>query len=154
QWAQLAALWEAMYPRTRLDPERQRLFAALEETLPQFVSDLVGHRPPTLRGHSLAEVMPLAERQPRELARLHRAWQHDRPALRNAAPSLAFAVLGQARALNELTPEDEGRIVGNLLTYWALRSTLDITELCAATQTERTALAAARTSQRSLVTAT
>jgi hypothetical protein len=41
QWRRLAALWESMYPRTRLDPERQRLFVALEETPSQFVPFLV-----------------------------------------------------------------------------------------------------------------
>ena len=81
--------------------------------------------------------MPLTERNPSRLAELHRAWLRDRPALREAPPSLAFAVLGQGRALGELSPERESRVVGNLLTYWALRSTLDITEVCAVSQTSR-----------------
>jgi len=137
QWRKLSALWEAMYPLAGLDAERSRLFAALRSTMPEFVRLLVTHRPSALRGRTLAEVMPLAERTPRRLAELHRLWRHDRTALREAPPSLAFAALGQGRAIGELDPEQESRTVGNLLTFWALRSTLDITEVCAVSQTAR-----------------
>src|SRR5262249_56144985 len=46
--------------------------------------------------------------------------------MRAASPTLAFAVLGQARASGLVTPEKENRLLGNLITYWALRSTLDV----------------------------
>jgi hypothetical protein len=134
QWRRLAAVWEAMYPPAKLDAERRALFAALGATMPEFVALLASHRPASLRGRTLAEVMPLGERPPERLGELYHAWRHDQAALRDAPPSLAFAVLGQGRSLGELSPEKEGRIVGNLLTYWALRSTLDITELCAVSQ--------------------
>jgi hypothetical protein len=71
--------------------------------------------------------------------------------MRHAPPPLAFAVLGQAQALNELSPAHESRIVGNVLTYWAPRSTLDITKLGALSQTAPTPLP---TPELSLVTAT
>jgi hypothetical protein len=132
QWRGLSALWEALYPRTRLDERRRTLLAGLEATIPRLVELLVEHRPPTLRGRSLGEVMPLAERQPAQLAAYHDAWRGQHEHLREASPSLAFAVLGQARMRGQLTAEDESRTVSNLLTYWALRSTLDIAELCAA----------------------
>jgi hypothetical protein len=45
--------------------------------------------------------------------------------MRNASPSLAFAALGQARASGLITPEEESRKLGELITYWALKSTLD-----------------------------
>ena len=48
-----------------------------------------------------------------------------------AAPTLVFAVLGQARASGRLSPEDESELLGRLLTHWALRATLDTSELCA-----------------------
>jgi hypothetical protein len=121
-----------MYPRTALDSGRRALFDALERTLPRFVAFLAGHRPPALRGRSLAEVMPLRERHPRSLIALSRAWDDDHGAMRDAPPSLALAVIGQARHRGAIGAERESRTVANLLTYWALRSTLDITELCAA----------------------
>jgi len=124
QWAELSALWSALYPSTAIDSERRALIVALEATMPAFVDLLAGHRPASLHGHSLREVMPLDERRPALLARRYRRWRRARHELREAAPTMALAVLGQARSLGALQPEDEGRIVASLLTYWALRSTL------------------------------
>ena len=46
--------------------------------------------------------------------------------------SLSFAIIGQARADDRMPPEEENEIVGDLLTYWAMRSALDTSILCAA----------------------
>lgn len=128
QWRELAALWESLYPRGELDAEGQQVLAALEATMPHLVALLLDHRPRSLHGRSLREVMPLGEREPQRLAGLWRSYRRHHGRLRDLAPSLAFAVLGQARAWGELSPETEGRTVGNLLTYWALRSTLQVPE--------------------------
>jgi hypothetical protein len=40
--------------------------------------------------------------------------------MRAAPPTLAFAVLGQARWNGLLAPEAEGRLVASLLQHWAL----------------------------------
>jgi hypothetical protein len=132
QWRELSELWEALYPPSTLKQDRQRTLHGLDRTVPQFVEVLLGHRPPSLHGLSLGEVLPFEDRRPAQLAALYRAWRGRREQLREAPPSLAFAVLGQARAMGLLEPEQESRTVGNLLTYWALRSTLDIAEICAA----------------------
>ena len=52
-------------------------------------------------------------------------------------PSLVFAVLGQARADGKLSPEDESDLLAKLLTYWAMRSTLDMSEVCATLPRQR-----------------
>jgi hypothetical protein len=129
QWRALAQLWESLYPRTGLDVGRQRLLAVLESTFPRFVGLLADHRPRALGGRSLREVMPLAEREPARLAALWQSFRRAHMRMRDLAPSLAFAVLGHARATGELSPERESRTVESLLTYWALRATLDPTEL-------------------------
>jgi hypothetical protein len=49
-------------------------------------------------------------------------------------PSLAFAVVGQARANGELGAEAEAAIVSKLLRHWALADTLRAAESCAAAQ--------------------
>jgi hypothetical protein len=51
--------------------------------------------------------------------------------MRDNPPTLVFAAIGQARADGRITPEQESRTLAYLLTYWALRSTLDIAEVCA-----------------------
>jgi len=139
QWGSLAAMWESFYPTRELDEERQQLIALLEEGIPSFVTLLANHRPPSLRGRSLSEVMAKADRQPARLGAMYQAWRASPARLRDAAPSLAFAVIGQARADGLISPEAEGNTIANLLTHWALRSTLDTTALCAVPPARRVA---------------
>jgi hypothetical protein len=41
-----------------------------------------------------------------------------------APPTLALAVIGQARARGRISPEQESATLSNLLTHWAARSVL------------------------------
>jgi hypothetical protein len=131
QWQHLAALWEACYPIGNLDQERRALIAALEQSMPAFVTLLVNHRPRALRGRSLGEVLATPERQPGNLAAAFELWHGQAELMRRAPPSLVFAAIGQARADGRMSPEEESRLLAYLLTYWALRSTLDTSALCA-----------------------
>jgi hypothetical protein len=132
QWREVADVWSAFYPIGELDDERRDLLAALEATAPELVALLADHRPPRLRGASLCEVMPAAERTPERLAEHFNAWTR-RPELMNRAPpTLAFAVLGQARAAGLLAPEAESPMLDRLLIHWALTSTLAAAEAGAA----------------------
>jgi hypothetical protein len=140
QWRRLAAMWETFYPTQGLDEGRQQLLAALEEGIPSFVALLAHHRPKSLAGRTLGEVIIVADRQPERLAATYQAW-HAAPAkLRAAPPSLAFAVIGQARADGLIGPEAEGNTIANLLTGWALHSTLNTSAVCSTrTQPQRPA---------------
>lgn len=131
QWDQLAGLWESFYPTAGLDAERRQLFTMLEASMPDFVTLLVNHRPKALRGASLIEAMAVDERQPVRLAAHWQSWRISPAQMRTAPSTLAFAVIGQARADGRISPEVESRLLGDLLTYWALRSTLDIAAICA-----------------------
>lgn len=125
QWDAVERLWESFYPRMGLAPRYRALLAAFESTMPEFVEVLLTHRPASLRGRSLAEVMDTAARAPARLAEHYRAWRATPARLTQIRPSLAFAVIGQARADGRITPEDESRTLVDLLYYWALRSTFD-----------------------------
>lgn len=131
QWDKAAALWEAFYPVGDLDDERRALFAALEESMPEFVEVLVNHRPPKLRGLTLAEAMPLEDRTPERLRAYYERWQRAPREMREAKPSLVFAVIGQVRIEGRISPEQESKLLAYLLTYWAMRSTLNTTEFSA-----------------------
>jgi hypothetical protein len=126
QWDRLARLWEAYYPTDGLEPTTRNLFATLSRAIPSFVTLLMHHRPRLLRGAALHEVMAVEERQPARLSAYFSEWRGSPRRMRSAPPSLTFAVLGQARAEGRLSPELESRMLAYLLTYWALRSTLDI----------------------------
>jgi len=142
QWARLSALWNELYPLNEdVAAPARRLIGMVRHTIPDFVRLLAGFRPPRLGGESLAEAMRPDDRAP---ARLREQWERSRGrfrALRDLAPSLAFAIVGQARADGTLTPEGEGRLLVDLLTYWALRSTLETTDFAATRSRVRPALA-------------
>jgi hypothetical protein len=142
QWARIARAWRQYYPpEGDLAAEQRRLMGLLEETMPAFVHLLVSFRPPRLRGDSLGEAMRPHERRPERLRALWRSSGGSFQRLRAGAPSLAFAVLGQARADGTLSPEQESRLLGDLLKYWALRDTLETTDFAATRTRARAPLA-------------
>ena len=132
QWDRLSQLWESFYPPIDLSQPKRDLLALLEETLPDFVTLLVDHRPPSLQGRSLREMLVSDDRRPENLAANYRSWAKTPQLMRQVSPTLAFAGIGQARADGQITPELESKAIGNLLTDWAVRSTLDVAAQCAA----------------------
>ncbi|SFK58844.1 hypothetical protein [Methylocapsa palsarum] len=143
QWRRMASLWDSYYPIGALDDERRALLARLEASLPEFVQVLTTHRPKALRGRSLPEAMNVAERAPRQLSSLFATWSKAPQQMYRARPSLVFAVLGQAKNDGGISPEDESDLLAKMLTFWAMRSTLDTSEYCAATPRSRTRALAA-----------
>ena len=130
QWAALRTVFESFYPPRGLDPKRAGMLSLLRATLPKFVSLLVDHRPLSLRGGSLREVVAMADRIPDRLMAHYERWRSAPRLMQEAPPTLIFAVFGRARVSGRLSPEEENRWLGNLITYWALRSTLDIADVC------------------------
>jgi len=131
QWAALARAWEALYPLDGLDEPRRELIGQLQARIPSFARLLVDHRPKALRGRSLSEALAVEERQPARLSALFHVLQTTPSRLRDVRPTLAFAVIGQARADGLIAPEEESQLIGNLLTYWATRSALAFSASCA-----------------------
>jgi hypothetical protein len=131
QWEATAGLWRSLYPLSGLPAAHRRTIAGLVAAVPAFVRLLLDHRPSSLGGRSLREELCLPDRRAEPLLAQFSAWQR-RPLLPWATPpALAFAVIGQARAAGRLAPEPESRLLGSLLTHWAVRSSLDVTALCA-----------------------
>jgi hypothetical protein len=127
QWEQLGALWDGLYPLAAAGPtSRVDLIRKLHAHLPSLVAVLLDHRPASCHGRRLRELVPWAERTPERLRALHEQWSHRRGALRNAMPSLAMAVLGQAKFDGRLAPHAESEIHTRLLRAWAIRGTLGI----------------------------
>src|SRR5271154_5698375 len=67
QWDQFAALWESFYPTKGLSREIRDIFRRLERAIPSLVDLLIRHRPASLRGRALGEVMHVEERRPDRL---------------------------------------------------------------------------------------
>jgi hypothetical protein len=121
QWKLLVALWDSFYPTASLDPTRRAIVGALRRTLPEFVRLMAGHRVAALRGLPLARAFNLDERQAERLRRIWRMSGRGVTTLQSLTPTLAFAVLGQARQDRRLSPERESTLLAELLTRWGLR---------------------------------
>jgi len=130
QWGRLAALWESYYPLGALPQPQAALMRRLEAEIPPFVETLVSHRPPSLRGKTLAQALDIGTRTPARLSALFARWSAEPGLMYRAPPALPFAVLGQAKAAGRLGPEEEAALLTKLLTYWAMRSTLDAAANC------------------------
>jgi hypothetical protein len=124
QWRRLAATWQAMYPRAGVRRRPAATIAELMITLPDLVSLLVEHRPARLRGRALGDVLRNPELERTALLRRFSAWEANPSRMDLAPPTVAFAVLGQARASGRLSPERESRLLRRLIGCWAVRSSL------------------------------
>lgn len=129
-WDQLAKLWESYYPLDELDVERTRLFRLLEQTIPALVTLLLTHRLRALQGRSLLEALDTDELQPARLRGLLRRWRIAPQEMYRARPIVVFAAIGQGRADGKVSPEEEGAVIGKVLTYWAVWTSLDAAAGC------------------------
>jgi hypothetical protein len=124
QWQRLASVWRGMYPLQGEAAETIRDLGDLQASLPEFVTLLLAHRPAALRGSSLGDALRSPDVYPVALLRYFRAWQARPGRMSSAPPTLAFAVIGQARASGLLGPEEEARLLLRLVTGWAVVSSL------------------------------
>lgn len=131
QWDTIENNWLSYYPWEYIEPEKRSMFVLLERTMPELAAVIASHRPAALRGASLKEVLKTDTRQPAQLSALFKSWRAAPDQMYKASPTLVFAVLGQARAEEAITPEAESRTLAGMLKYWALYSTLNSTSNCA-----------------------
>lgn len=120
QWTYLERKWESFYPVKGQKATTRQTVQALERILPSFADLVVNHRPESLRGKALKEVFPVRERQPAHLQKLYKRWKYAPRLMETAAPSLVFAVLGQAKSDGNITTIEETHLLQRLLTRWAL----------------------------------
>jgi hypothetical protein len=131
QWDALARSWDALYPLSDVNDEHRRTLTRQITTIPAFVDLLVNHRPRALDGRTLGQSLSSPRRRPERLLRAFDSWQLEPAAMITESPSFVFAAIGQARAADRITPEQEAWLLSTLLDEWALRSTLDISAICA-----------------------
>ncbi|WP_420149278.1 hypothetical protein [Spirosoma sp.] len=120
QWDALAKQWESLYPTHGEPITKQQIIQSLKKVLPQFANLLINHRPTSLQGKILGEIFPVTERQPVRLKQLYKQWQQQPGLMEKSAPSLVFAVIGQAKADGAITAENESRLLSRILSRWAL----------------------------------
>jgi hypothetical protein len=137
QWERLDRLWSELYPLREAHRSDAQVFRLIESTLPDFVRLVLSYRGPKLGGAALGEVFPLQDRTPERLRELWVAQGRSRHALASVSPSLAFACVGQARHDGRMAAAQEARLLRRLLRYWALRTTVNASEVCSLAQRTR-----------------
>ena len=140
QWDRLARTWESLYPLEHCSPGIRKRLTKLEAGIEAFVSLLLTFRPAILKGSPLASLLVMQSRQCAVLRRLFRNWRSEPMLLYQAPPTLVFAVIGQAKADGDIDPQEEGELLTKLLTYWALRNTLDTASVCKSTRQLRSSV--------------
>ena len=131
QWDRFESIWLSYYPPGDLDREKRSFLKLLEGTMPGLATLIAHHRPKSLGGASLKDALEIDERQPARLRAAFESWRATPEQIFQAKPTMVFAVVGQARAEDLISPEEEGRIFTTMLKYWALRDTLDPAVNCA-----------------------
>lgn len=120
QWDQLEKIWEKFYPTHQQSPSQKALLKVLGDTLPDFARTVAFHRPASLKGAALSTVFPVQHRQPETLRALFKKWQAQPGLLLKSRPGLVFAVIGQARADQIITPFKENKVLTEALFQWAI----------------------------------
>jgi hypothetical protein len=123
QWDILRNLWNGLYPFDAAD-RYSELVRALHAHAPKFVTMLLEQRPPACGGKCLRDLVPAAGRQPARLETLQGEWRSQPDKMRRAPPTLAMAVLGQAKFNGHLPPLEESEMHTRLLQTWALDETI------------------------------
>lgn len=128
QWSELEALWEELYPLDRAPAAERSLLQALASTISQLRDVVLDHRPAPLSPARLGDAIAIADRAPARLRTAIRrpGWQS---ALARIRPSLALAMVGQARWSRTISPDRERRAVSKLLATLAIRRAMARTEL-------------------------
>jgi hypothetical protein len=130
-WDRLTGLWESYYPLRHAHGSQRQVLLLLDRTIPELVHLLLDHCPPALRGHSLAEALDRDELHPERLRALLGHWRRKPEHMYRARPVVVFAAIGQGRVDGSITPEEESTVIGKLLSYWAVWSTLQAAAGCA-----------------------
>jgi hypothetical protein len=131
QWERLARSWNDFYPLASANADARGACLALLASMPEFVTLLLTHRPRSLRGDTLRDVLRMPGNEPERLLGLLDDWRARPERLTGASPVTVFAVLGQARLAGRIGARPEADLLTRLITRWALRSTQDLNELCA-----------------------
>lgn len=120
QWQRFQKLWQSLYPMDSINAEKKKIIEGIEKTIPEFTDLMIKHQTQKTKGMALVDVLPIEGRSPSELRNYHKQWQNQLSRMENAKPSLVFAVIGQARADNQISASQESMLLSKLLTKWAL----------------------------------
>lgn len=119
QWQQLWDLWNRFYPTGDLPQEKKALLDELHSAQDEFINLVLQFRPEVMKGLSVAEIFPSSQRQPEMLQQIFQQWRQKPLLADSMAPTLLFAVMGQAKFDKLLDARDENSFLTQQLRNWA-----------------------------------
>ncbi len=122
QWDEYEKLWKLLFPTHRLDEKRKKIIAQLEQVMPALVKLIVHHSNQKMDGHELKDLFPIASRQPAKLQEYFKQWEMNPTDMLKARPGLVFAVIGQAKADQQINERQETHLLEKMLNRWAFMS--------------------------------
>jgi hypothetical protein len=115
QWRMLHNLWERLYPLKNATAHAREAVRQIEQCLPVFVELVMGHRNAQTHHQPLATLFRYPQRQVADLQNRFK----DLSGPLNMSPSLAFAVVGQARLDKRINAAAESQVLTRMLSHWA-----------------------------------
>jgi hypothetical protein len=67
----------------------------------------------------MCDLFPVKERQPAQLQQMYQQWKEYPSLQQKAAPTLVFAVIGQAKSDKQINAEQESQLLAQQLRNWA-----------------------------------
>lgn len=119
QWDQLWNMWKEFYPLPGLREEIIKDLASIEKTSAAFIDLVLQHTTEEMKGRKLIDLFPVVQRQPLQLKNLYQLWKAKKISLAQMAPTLVFAVMGQAKADLVIDAETESAVLTRQLKRWA-----------------------------------
>ncbi len=119
RWKTLWELWQTFYPSNDLKEDKRMLLRQIEEEMHAFVSLVLKHKNKQLKGKTICELFPMKERQPAQLRQMFQNWKEYPSLQQKAAPTLVFAVFGQAKSDKQIDAEQESQMLSQQLRNWA-----------------------------------
>lgn len=124
QWQRIEQLWIALYPPSNLNAQTWQIINLLLDTADAFADMLINKRFKSLKGKRLTDCLGAANRNPDYLRGLWQQHEDKTTEIKNIKPTLAFAVLGQAKVDGKLLAGNEDKIISTLLQDWAVRRSM------------------------------
>ncbi|RQO32135.1 hypothetical protein DBR32_00540 [Taibaiella sp. KBW10] len=121
QWNDIKQLWHSLYDTTHIPDTHKAFTDTLLALAAPFVTLVCNHQSESLKGHKLLDIFEHSGRSPQQLQQYLETWRQSPQLIFKAAPSLVFAVIGQAKWDHKISVKQECTILTKLLKHWALQ---------------------------------
>ena len=121
QWRRFERTWERLYPIPNTKRRPSSRVMKLLSGLDPFIARFLAHRPRSLGGMTLGELLRRSDRDPARLRARFSGFRRNPDSISTLRPTSALAVLGQGFADHRLGTEEDSRAIARLLRRWALK---------------------------------